>query len=363
VDSCLPKPELGGQKPSVRTPMPPAATTPPRPLPKVTVAIATYNRAQLLRQALATIVAQDYPPDRVEILVIDGSSTPDTRAAVESFAAANPVPKWIGQTTQGLNHARNRAVREASGEIIVFADDDILAPPDWLRKMALAFGDVSERRVAALGGTVVNVFHDRCPDWLPQWKKPLKFGERLHPLPEGQCPMGANMAFARWVFDQIGLFRADIDGKAGRPTFGDEAELFRRVRRAGYAVWFEPEAAVQHQIPPGRLTLKYACRHAFDSGHSRVVVKLRCESAGRGEALGFLVSRWLANLFKCFALALLCGLCFVLGQPTRGKANLVRAMRAAGYLHAIPLALFRGDWLAAASRHRLSSSSETTLRR
>src|ERR1043165_163989 len=106
-------------------------TSPAGPI-HLTVAIPTYNRADYLRQTLAGIALQVFPPDQFEVLVIDNNSTDHTVAVVAEFADAHPAPRCVLETNQGLDHARNRAITEARGEIIVFADDDILVKPDWL---------------------------------------------------------------------------------------------------------------------------------------------------------------------------------------------------------------------------------------
>src|ERR1035441_5770711 len=97
-----------------------------------TVAVITYNRSRFLRQTLAGIVRQDYPADRWELLVIDNNSTDDTRDVVTSFVTANPAPRRILETLQGLDHGRNRAIEEARGDLVVLVDDDILVEPDRL---------------------------------------------------------------------------------------------------------------------------------------------------------------------------------------------------------------------------------------
>src|ERR1043165_6792989 len=104
---------------------------------KVTVAIPTYNRADFLRQTLAGIAAQQFPRDHFEVLVIDNNSNDHTRAVVAEFAGGRPAPRHIHESQQGLDHARNRAIAEARGEILVFGDDDILLQPDWLAQMVV----------------------------------------------------------------------------------------------------------------------------------------------------------------------------------------------------------------------------------
>ena len=120
--------------------------------PKVTVAIPTYNRAAFLRQTLAGIAAQRFPREVFEVLVIDNNSTDETRAVVAEFAGERPAPRHLLETKQGLDFARNRAVAEARGEIIVFGDDDILVETDWLAQMTAPLLIDTARRVGAVGG-------------------------------------------------------------------------------------------------------------------------------------------------------------------------------------------------------------------
>ena len=95
-------------------------------LPTVSIIIPTFRRARWLRETLATVVAQDYPADRFEILVIDNNSPDETRSVVAEFATVKKAPHYLLETRQGANFARNRGVNESTGEILVFGDDDIL---------------------------------------------------------------------------------------------------------------------------------------------------------------------------------------------------------------------------------------------
>ena len=301
----------------------------------VTVAIPTYNRAELLRQTLAGIATQQFRRDHFEVLVIDNNSRDHTRAVVAEFAHAHPAPRYIQEEKQGLDHARNRAITEARGEIILFGDDDILVSPDWVAQMAgPLLADAGIRRIGAIGGEVIPVFPDGLPDWVREWHAPLAFRGDTGPLDARHSPMGANLAFPQWVFAQLGPFHTALDRAAGNYFSGGDSEMVRRVRSAGLEVWFAPAAAVQHQMPASRTTFRYAARHAFDSARSRVI-----DRAGQPGAPGYFAGRLPANLTKVLgflALALGNGLAF---RPGAAKKALVRAWRSCGYLYQIPRSL------------------------
>ncbi len=301
---------------------------------KVTVAIPTYNRADFLRQTLAGLVAQQFPRDHYEILVLDNNSTDHTRAVVAEFAAARPAPRYLHEPRQGLDHARNRAIAEARGDILVFGDDDILVQPDWLAQMTVPLLADPAQRIGAVGGEVIPVFPDGLPPWVAEWHSPLAFRRDLGPLESRHSPMGANLAFPKWVFAQLGYFHTALDRAAGNYFSGGDSEMIRRVRAAGLEVWFAPAAAVQHQMPASRTTFRYASRHAFDSARSRVI-----DRAGQPGAAGYLASRFVGNFFKALGFALLSLLNAGLLRTGAAKKALVRAWRSCGYLYQIPRSL------------------------
>ncbi len=305
------------------------------PVLKVTVAIPTYNRADFLRQTLAGIAAQHFPREHFEVLVIDNNSTDHTRAVVEEFAAAQPAPRYLRETQQGLDYARNRAIAEARGEIVVFGDDDILVQPDWLAQMVVPLLADHAERIGAVGGEVIPVFPDGLPDWVREWHAPLAFRADTGPLEAKHSPMGANLAFPKWVFDQLGPFHTALDRAAGNYFSGGDSEMIRRVRAAGLEVWFAPGAAVKHQMPANRTTFRYARRHAFDSARSRVI-----DQASQPGAKLYLLTRLLGNLLKALGFALLALLNALVFRTGPAKKALVRAWRSCGYLYQIPRSMF-----------------------
>jgi glucosyl-dolichyl phosphate glucuronosyltransferase len=310
--------------------------TSPAGSPTLTVAIPTYNRADFLRQTLAGIARQDFSPDAFEVLVIDNNSTDHTRAVVAEFAGSNPAPRYLLETKQGLDYGRNRAIAEARGCIIVFADDDILMQPDWLTQLTAPLRTDTAHRVGAVGGEVIPVFPDGLPPWVAEWHAPLAFRADAGPLEARHSPMGANLALPKWVFEKLGVFHTALDRAAGNYFSGGDSEMVRRVRAAGLEVWFVPAAAVQHQMPASRTTFRYASRHAFDSARSRVI-----DRAGQPGAASYFLGRFVGNLFKVVGFALLALLNVLVGRTGAAKKALVRAWRSCGYLYQIPRSLVR----------------------
>ncbi|MFZ9682514.1 MAG: glycosyltransferase [Cephaloticoccus sp.] len=304
------------------------------PLPRVTVAICTYNRAAYLRQTLAGIMRQDYPADRLEVLVIDNNSTDATAAVVAEFAAGPHAPRRVLEKTQGLDHARNRGIAETTGDYLILADDDILMEPDWVRQLIAPFLADKAGRIGCIGGEVIPVFPDGLPDWIKEWHAPLAFRADAGPLPARDSPMGANLAFPRNVFERVGVFATGLDRKGASLFGGGDGEMVRRIRAAGLEVWFAPAAKVLHQMPASRTTFRYAVRHAFDSARSRVA-----DRATRPGATVYLLTRFLGNALKALGFALVALLNGLILRRDAAKQALVRSWRACGYLYQIPRSL------------------------
>lgn len=311
----------------------------PAPTLGVTVAIPTYKRAGMLRQTLEGLVKQDYPAELLEILIVDNNSPDDTRAVVESFTSAAHRPRYVLETQQGANHARNRAIREARHEIVLFGDDDILIEPNWVREIARPWQEHPELKIGAVAGEVIPVFPDGCPAWVAGFHGPQALRADAGPLRPGQVPMSASLAFRRDTFAALGYFDTELGRKGGVVFGGDENLAIKRLLKGGYEVWFAPAARALHQMPASRTTFRYVRKHAFDSARSRVVGRVRDDRDESRGSTSYLLSRFFGNLVKAPAFALLGGLNFLVLRSGAGKKALVRAWRSCGYLFQIQRSL------------------------
>lgn len=92
---------------------------------RVSVVIPTYNRADVVREAVASVLRQDYPD--IELIVVDDGSRDGTAAVVSGFG---PAVRYLWQENRGVSAARNRGVAASTGDLIAFLDsDDLWLPP------------------------------------------------------------------------------------------------------------------------------------------------------------------------------------------------------------------------------------------
>jgi glycosyltransferase involved in cell wall biosynthesis len=100
--------------------------------PSFSIIVPTYRRSEVLGQTIDALLATDYPPDKFEIIVVDDGDDPATREIVERAQGALVKMSLLQGRGQGAAAARNDGAKAASGDFLVFVDDDIVVPPDHL---------------------------------------------------------------------------------------------------------------------------------------------------------------------------------------------------------------------------------------
>jgi GT2 family glycosyltransferase len=220
--------------------------------PFISVIIPTYGREEPLRNSLIDVLKQDYP--NFEVLVIDQTPQhqPEIEASLEELAAEKKI-KWFRLQWASLPGARNYAVRRASGEIILFIDDDVQLHPGFLAAHAKNF--LEKPDVGAVAGRVF----DRMKlgdsggklqiEYLPpQAMDPgiaWYYIDLVHTVKPQQVlsARGCNMSFRREIFTKYGLkFDERFRGSAVR----EESDFCLRLRQTGYKIWYDPEAYLVH---------------------------------------------------------------------------------------------------------------------
>jgi glycosyltransferase involved in cell wall biosynthesis len=240
------------------------------------IVIATYNRAALLADTLASL-SRLQPGASWEVIVVDNNSPDNTRAVVEAAAAAYPVPlRYAFEKEQGRSAALNCGFRLAAGDIVVTTDDDVRVAPDWLTTIARGLETLTCDYV---GGRVTPLFESRSlPAWFPEkpgllWGvialldyggQPVKFGVRV--------PLGVNMAVRRKAIERAGGFDTRIGRKAGTLLGQEVREWCLRAHAAGLVGYYSPDIVVQHLIPAERLTKRYFRRWFYWRGISRAML-------------------------------------------------------------------------------------------
>lgn len=241
-----------------------------------TVAICTANRSALLAESLAALLPL-LDATTSEVLVVDNGSSDDTPRMLAELVAAHPrTVRAVREERPGLSAARNRAVREARGDLLLFLDDDAVPAPGWLEAYVTAFG---ETRAAAAGGPVEPIFGGALPDWLDDRFLPYLTawdrGQEVVSLRYNELPRGANMGFRRALFEVYGDFLEQLQRKGSGLRTCEDIEFCLRLERGGEEILYLPNAFVRHHVAKQRLTVAWMGARFAGQGFSEAIIDWR----------------------------------------------------------------------------------------
>ncbi|BCS31610.1 hypothetical protein TBR22_A08120 [Luteitalea sp. TBR-22] len=243
------------------------------------IIVATRNRAVHLARLLPSLTHLTYP--RFEVIVVAGPSTDDTPELVRAWADRVKV---VHSPVANMCASRNLGLAQASGDVVVFIDDDAIpATTEWLDHLVAPFA--RNARVAAAGGPVllqdgdVWQFRNGC---VSEWGEHVFVAAPTDPLPTSarwfRRAMGTNMAFRRAPLSAIGGFDARIT------YYGDECDVCVRLARAGWEFVSVDQAVVRHYPAPT------VHRHLIE--RTRIVAHDDAYAVMRNAAAPWIVRAW-----------------------------------------------------------------------
>ena len=237
----------------------------------VSIIIVTRNRAEDLRQTLDAMRCLRVPDGcEAEMLVVDNGSSDDTAGVVRAAAPGDIPVRYVCEPQPGQTQGRNRGLAETTGDIILFTDDDVRPPVDWIAGMCDPIVSGSAKAVA--GG--VTLAPGLIRPWMTRMHRSwLASTEWLTPGAP-QSMVGANMAFSRSVLKQVPGF--DLELGPGAAGFGDDELFASQLVAAGNKIHDATSVSIEHHFEPARLT-----RESWLSAARR-----------RGESLAYTGHHW-----------------------------------------------------------------------
>ena len=225
---------------------------------KISVIVPAYNAQKTIHQSIEALLAQEYPKERYEVIIIDDGSSDGTADVVKAY----PV-KYMHQRNQGPATARNAGAREAGGEIILFTDSDCVPFANWIAEMVKPFED---KEVVAVKGAYKN----KQKSMVARFAQ-LEFEERFEMLKKAESIDMVDTYSAGYrkdIFLQMGGFD---------PYFpvanNEDTELSYRMSKLGYKMVFNPNAIVYHLNHPS--SIRRYTKLKFWRGYWRTVVYKR----------------------------------------------------------------------------------------
>ena len=252
-------------------------------LPFVTIAMPCRDEEAYIERCVRSVLAQDYPADRMEVLVADGMSMDATREILLRLVAEDPRIRVVDNAARIQAAGLNECIRRARGEVIVRMDVHADYAPDYVRKCVEVLERTGADNVGGAQRPAARTFFQRCV--AAALASPLGIGGASYRDPdrEGFVDTVWSGAFRRRVFETVGLF----DPAA---ITNEDAELNQRIIEEGGRVFLSRDI-VAHYYP--RESMRALARQYFKygQGRARTLVKRR-RLLGLRPVLPFL---WLAS--------------------------------------------------------------------
>lgn len=255
----------------------------------ISVIIPTRNRANLLRKTLNSLVDQTLGKHDFEVIVVDNGSTDDTKTVCDSFSNSLDLV-YLFEPRPGLHEGRHAGLKAARTEFLAYADDDIIAFPEWLDTVVKVFH--SDQSIALVGGKVLPEFEVSPPFWvLQRWNEPHLLGQVLGDLSlldlgdhERDIPpayvFGCNFSVRKQVVIDAGGFHPDgMPFELIRFRGDGETYISHFVEQKGYRARYHPGASVFHMVTKERMVEDYFFKRRYIQGISDAYTHLRHGSA------------------------------------------------------------------------------------
>jgi glycosyltransferase involved in cell wall biosynthesis len=295
---------------------------------RVSVAICTWNRAKLLDHTLNVMQSIRVPGNvEWELLVVNNNCADETDQVLSRHSDALPIRRLF-EPNPGLSNARNCAIAHATGDLILWTDDDVLVDENWLAEYVLAADNWPD--AVFFGGTVDPWFESTSAAWVQRNLATFQgafairqLGPDVRKMAEDERPFGANMAFRKEV-----LQKRAFDTRLGRcesnMLSGEDVAMIEQLRQRGqHGVWVGT-ARVRHFVPSSRTTEKYIWSYFHGLGRTAVLKN----GAPRGLTLGI----WPLRTLRKYATATVRRSIFGLTRGRRWATAFRLAARAKGTL-------------------------------
>lgn len=244
----------------------------------LSVGVCVYNKEKEIPNALQSLAEQTISKDLFEIIVVDNNSTDNTEAVVKEFINNHPELniKYFKEINQGVSYARNRCYKEASGNYIVYFDDDEIAFKDWLQN----FYDSIKKHPEAviLAGKVIVKYEDPefakiADSYIDNWFANYEYGneeiilsKKLIDEKKIDYPIAGNMAIKMTYIKEVNGFDTDLGRSENLMLGGEETKFTKDALENGKIAIYTPQSAVHHMVIKKRCSMDFLKMKHFQQG-------------------------------------------------------------------------------------------------
>jgi glycosyltransferase involved in cell wall biosynthesis len=263
--------------------------------PVISIVLCTYNNADSLTITLKQIAQQTVTEKTlVELIVVDNNSPDHTAAIVKQIQTESPmVIRYVFEGRQGLSHARNTGVEQASGRYILFTDDDADIPQDWVSSY---LKQITETAADCLFSKIDIIWNKPQPWWYSDRFKihfaSIDYGnDVLHVIDNTREFIGKNFCIKKESLIELGGFDPALGRSGEKLAAGEETFLYKKLINSKKSVIYFPNAAVGHRLKDREYTEENIERQILESSRSTYYIsKITAKKTVFGRPLGVLKS-------------------------------------------------------------------------
>jgi len=245
-------------------------------LPSVSIIVPVYNAENDIAKLIESLLAQDYPKELFEILIVDNNSSDRTKEIIKQY----PVKLLEEKEIQSSYAARNIGIKNAKNEILAFTDSDCIADPQWIRK---GIKTLVSKSADLAGGKVMPIYSTKKTaaefyDSITNMQNELYIRKR--------CVSTTANLFVRFsLFNSIGLFSDQVES-------GGDIQWTGKAAKNGFSFVYAPDAVVKH---PTRL-LKALLKKQYRVGTGIIPIEIN-EGKSQWELIYFILRSFLPRRF------------------------------------------------------------------
>lgn len=191
---------------------------------QVTVILPAHNEELYIKESLSSLINQDYPKSKYEIIVVDNNSTDATVDIAKDLDI-----RVIHEPNGPVGKVRNTGAKQAKGKLLLFLDSDCIAPKNWI---SYASNSISSDSKLVLGGGYELRENPKALE--KYW---LLDGEEGASLPKDL--LGGCIAISKAAFSQVGGFDETV-------TSGEDSKLSETLRQQGFNIVIDRRMSVVH---------------------------------------------------------------------------------------------------------------------
>lgn len=278
----------------------------------LSVVLCTYNNADSLDKTLAQLDSQEFEQHiQVEFIIVDNNSSDHTANITKKYCERNSSFIYIFEVRQGLSHARNTGTHHATGEYLLFTDDDAELPTNWIQQY---WQTINNHSPVCAYSKIAVIWDQPKPWWyisaFRAYFVELDYGNEILDVKDIHHEFfGKNFCVLKSEILLQGGFDPNLGRMGTKLVAGEETMIYRRIIANQKKVIYFPDAGVGHRLKPKEYTTEHIHKLFLDGAYTSYnLAKMNSSKKIAGRPLGLLIQalklviisplKWLMALIK-----------------------------------------------------------------